>query len=197
MAYFSISRLDRAQRSFMRIFLLATLAGAMTGCLIDKDMSDLEGFVREIKAKKNIPIGGLPDFPPDVIHLYSASDRRDPFESFEKPDTPGDQIVGPEEPGRPKICLRPDIYRNKEHLEQYPFDALDMVGFLTPEDEEMYGLVMDVEGLLHQVRPGNYLGKNYGKVVAVSEKQVDVVEMVPDGTGCYIEREASLKIQSE
>lgn len=94
-------------------------------------------------------------------------------------------------------CQRPDMHRNREHLEQFPLDSLNMVGTLTPIGSEVRALVVDNDGLLHRIKVGNYLGNNHGKVIAITDKAISVIEMVSDGTGCYVDREAALKIKEK
>jgi type IV pilus assembly protein PilP len=44
------------------------------------------------------------------------------------------------------------------------------------------------------VLPGNHLGQNDGRITSVNDAQVAVVEIVPDGMGGYIERQAALAL---
>ena len=52
-----------------------------------------------------------------------------------------------------------------------------------------------VDNLLYQVRVGNYLGQNYGKVTKVSETGISLREIVQDAAGEWIERTAALQLQ--
>lgn len=180
-----------------RGLMLMAIAMLSAGC-INKDMTDLENFVNEIKSQKSVPIGALPEFPTDQIYLYTAFNRRDPFESFEKPSKGSEEMEAVMETAQQqRPCRRPDMHRNREHLEQFPLDSLNMVGTLTPIDGEVRALVVDNDGLLHRIKVGNYLGKNHGKVIAITDAAVSVIEMVSDGTGCYVDREAALKIKEK
>jgi type IV pilus assembly protein PilP len=49
--------------------------------------------------------------------------------------------------------------------------------------------------LLYQVKVGNYLGQNFGKVTKVTETEVSLREIVQDAAGEWIERQASLQLQ--
>jgi len=57
-----------------------------------------------------------------------------------------------------------------------------------------YGLVQDSEGLIHRVVPGNYLGQNDGRIVNITESEIEVVEIISDGIGGYLEREAAVAL---
>jgi type IV pilus assembly protein PilP len=54
-----------------------------------------------------------------------------------------------------------------------------------------------VDNLLYQVKPGNYLGQNYGRVMKVTETEVVLREIVQDATGDWIERTATLQLQEK
>jgi type IV pilus assembly protein PilP len=89
--------------------------------------------------------------------------------------------------------VAPELARRKEPLESYPLDAMTMVGSLV-KDVGPVALVR-VDNLLYQVRPGNYLGQNYGKIVKVTESEVTLREIVQDAAGEWIERTATLQLQ--
>ena len=57
-----------------------------------------------------------------------------------------------------------------------------------------YGLVQTRDGLIHRVLPGNHLGQNDGRVTAVSDSRITLVEIIPDGLGGYLERPAALAL---
>jgi cobalamin synthase len=58
--------------------------------------------------------------------------------------------------------------------------------------ETNYGLVQTSDGLIHRVVPGNYLGQNDGRIVVVEESEIQLVEIISDGIGGYLEREAAV-----
>ena len=58
----------------------------------------------------------------------------------------------------------------------------------------MEGLVRDPDGVVHRVRVGNYLGQNYGRVIAVEEDRIELVELVPNGAGGWMERQATIAL---
>ena len=57
-----------------------------------------------------------------------------------------------------------------------------------------YGLIQDSAGLIHRVIPGNYLGQNDGRIIGISESEIQVVEIISDGIGGYLEREAAVAL---
>ncbi|MCC7490145.1 MAG: pilus assembly protein PilP, partial [Gammaproteobacteria bacterium] len=78
-----------------------------------------------------------------------------------------------------------------EYLEQFPLDTLKMVGTLQ-KDHQRYALLQAQDGLVHRVVPGNYVGQNDGRVVSVTEGEVKVEELVPDGIGGFYKRSAAI-----
>lgn len=89
--------------------------------------------------------------------------------------------------------VAPELNRRKEPLEAFPLDAMALVGSLAPKGQPI--ALVKVDTLLYQVKVGNYLGQNYGKVLKVSETEVVLREIVQDAGGEWIERQASLQLQ--
>jgi len=50
---------------------------------------------------------------------------------------------------------------------------------------------------IYQVRPGNYLGQNFGVVTGITEAEVKLKELVQDGSGDWTERSTTLNLQSD
>jgi len=148
---------------------------------------DLYSFIEETKSKHLGSVLPLPTFEPYQNFTYDAVELRDPFEAaFEAEVSENADSTG----------LRPNTTRPKEPLETYPLDTLRMVGILV-QHENTWGLVKDPNNVVHRVQTGNYAGQNEGQIVSVTEKQIDIIEIIPDGLGGYIERTASLAIGSK
>lgn len=89
--------------------------------------------------------------------------------------------------------IAPELARRKEALEAYPLDSMAMVGSLMKEGQPV--ALVKVDNLLYQVRMGNYLGQNYGRITKISETEVGLREIVQDAAGEWIERTATLQLQ--
>jgi type IV pilus assembly protein PilP len=89
--------------------------------------------------------------------------------------------------------IAPELARRKEALEAFPLDVMTLVGSLTKAGQPI--ALVKVENLLYQVRPGNYLGQNYGRVTKIAETEVTLREIVQDAIGEWIERTATLQLQ--
>jgi type IV pilus assembly protein PilP len=98
-----------------------------------------------------------------------------------------------QEARQPNSLLAAEINRRKEPLEAYPLDGMTMVGSVTKSGRP-YALLR-VDNLLYQVKTGDYLGQNYGKITKISETDVALREIVQDAAGEWIERTSALQLQ--
>jgi len=160
--------------------LLAIVALGLGAC--GSDMDDLDSYINSVKARPGGRIEPLPEITPYEIFTYvaDAEGLRSPF----VPDTP--QAAGSAAGG-----ASPDPDRPAEFLESFPLDTLRMVGTLDI-NETVYGLVQTSDGLIHRVVPGNYMGQNDGRITEITESEIVLVEIISDGIGGYIERDAAI-----
>lgn len=89
--------------------------------------------------------------------------------------------------------IAPELARRKEPLESSPLDSVVMVGSLIKVGKPV--ALVRVDNLLYQVRVGNYLGQNYGRITKVTETGLSLREIVQDSAGEWIERTATLQLQ--
>ena len=125
----------------------------------------------------------LPQIKPYDPFAYNAFDLPDPFKPRKI------------EPTKGASKLAPDLTRRKEPLEAYPVDSMAMVGSVV-RGGRPYAL-LKVDNLLYQVKPGDYLGQNYGKITQISETNVAYREIVQDAAGEWIERNSALQLQEK
>jgi len=145
-------------------------------------MGDLRQYTNEVKARKGGHIEPIPQIKPFEVYTYADQDMRSPFVQG------GDSNPGPTgNKGTAIAGLHPDFNRNREYLEQFPLDGLRMVGTLTINGS-LFALVRDSDNILHRVAVGNYMGQNYGKVISITDSDIKLHEMVPDGQGGWSER---------
>ncbi|GEM_PF-1696206 len=175
--------------SFIRLILLSISCAVLAACA-QKDLSDLEAHVEKIKKEEPMPLTPLPPFPPEPVVLFQC-EKDNPFENFNKTSAEdfNKKLAEHRDDKRRDDCGQPDIYRNKQALEKFPLDSLLIVGTITINGE-IFGLVQEPKEkhMIHKIRVNDWLGENYGKIVAITERQIDVIEMVPveDEMGiCY------------
>ena len=89
--------------------------------------------------------------------------------------------------------IAPELARRKEPLEAFPLDSMAMVGSL--DKAGVPTALLKVDSLIYQVKVGNYLGQNYGKIVKITETAIQLREIVQDATGDWTERMTTLDLQ--
>ena len=157
---------------------IALLASALAAC--GGSQGDLEKWVAEIRAKPAPPLDPLPVMQQFETYEYDAQNLRDPFS----------EVFNGGEAGGP----RPDAGRRKQTLEQFPLDSLDMVGTLGT-GRSLVALLMAPDKVTYRVQPGAYLGQSDGRVTAINEDRIELVELVPDGAGGWLERPATILLE--
>jgi type IV pilus assembly protein PilP len=156
----------------------------LTAC--SESMDDLDKYIASVKARPADPITPIPPVKSYTPYEYEGEQGRDPFLasiSEGSDDERSSNGTGP----------RPDFGRSKEYLERYELDTLSMVGTFS-NDQAYWSLIRDPEGVIHRVPVGNYIGKNHGKVVDVSDTEIYLSELISDGANGWLVREASIDL---
>jgi len=170
----------------MRKFIPLIVPLLLAGC-VNRDMSDLQGFVEEVKSRPAAGIEPIPEIKQVTGFVYTAKSRRDPFTRQEDDAVATEAVL--------ENGIRPDPNRRKEELEVYSLDSLRMVGTLE-QDEQTWGLLKTSDGTIHRVAPGNYIGLNDGRITRISEEKIELIELVPTGSG-FLEKEAAVALGGE
>ena len=152
------------------------------------DMTDLEDYASQVRMRRPPPIPPLPDYPLVESFPYDPGQRRDPFLMDKEM-----AIITPEAPDSGGMA--PDPHRPRENLERFALDGLLMQGILQ-QDGKIWGLVLAKEDhTLHRVAVGNYLGKNHGRVIRITEQKIELIELIQDGAGRWGEHEQSIPLE--
>lgn len=175
----------RRTTTFLAVICVSLL---QAGCLGGGDFSDLDARMADARNQPKGEIEPLPTYPPPERFTYKAMALRSPF------DAP--IVSSGEQVATGNTVPAPDASRPKELLETFNFTALSMVGTLSKAGN-IWGLVNDGEGRIHRVSVGDYLGKNYGKIVSIDQSEMKIQETVPDGKGDWINRPRTLAIDEE
>lgn len=167
--------------------LVALLA---TGCVWVDDTEDLKAFTREQQARPSGRIEPLPQFKPYESFVYEGSSLRDPFRSLVKSETNRTALTDD--------SVKPDTERRKEYLEEFSVDELAMVGVITePGQSQLWALIRDPNNEVHRVHQGNFLGNDYGEVVEISERSLELVEIISNGRGGWMQRPRTLSLDKQ
>lgn len=170
-----------------RMSRFSLMAGIALLSACSQDTSDLQTFIAQTKSAHVGSVKPIPQFEPYESFSYSASDLRDPFVATI--DLEDDETTK-------TSLLDPDSTRPKQPLEAFPLDTLRMVGILEQQDN-LWGLIKDPQNVVHRIQVGNYMGQSEGRVIEINESAIFLVEIVPDGIGGYIERDASIALGGE
>jgi type IV pilus assembly protein PilP len=159
----------------------------IVGCSGSQD--ELQQWIDQQRreAKPNVsPLSAPKKFNPQP---YIAQNGVEPF-SLQKLT-----VAIKQEARQTNSLLASEINRRKEPLEAYPLDSMSMVGSVTRQSRP-YALLR-VDNLLYQVKLGDYLGQNYGKITKISETDISLREIVQDAAGEWTERTSSLQLQEK
>ncbi len=118
---------------------------------------------------------------------YNMAEAVDPFSSQKL------TVALKQEARQPNSLLAAELNRRKEPLEAYPLDSMSMVGSVNKQGLPF--ALLRVDTLLYQVKVGDYLGQNYGRITRIGETEIALREIVQDAAGEWIERPATLQLQ--
>lgn len=167
-----------------RIILLAGLV-VLAGCNNDNGFSDLDAYMNEVRLRPPGKIEPTPTFRPYETFTYSAADLRSPFSRQVRVDQAGRQ--------KGARNVRPDPTRVKQYLEGFNIEQFEMVGTISNVSGS-FALLRGAGGV-HRLKVGDYLGRNDGRIVGISATQIEVVEIVPDGEGAWLERPRTIPLK--
>jgi len=172
-----------------RIALTAVVAAVLGGCA-SSDQDELQAWMTQQRAQTRPKVEPIPEPKTFTPQGYTQVNAFDPFSNQKLTQALKREAT---QSTTSTALLAPEIARHKEPLESFPLDTMSMVGSLLKQGKPV--ALVQVDKLLYQVKPGNYLGQNYGKIVKVGESEVVLREIVQDAAGEWIERTATLQLQ--
>ncbi len=167
--------------------LIALLLGSLLLAGCEGEQQELQEWMDQQKreVRPNVqPLAAPKKFDPVP---YANTQQVDPFNPQKL------SVALKLEAKQPSSLLAAEINRRREPLEAYPLDAMSMVGSLNKAGRPM--ALLRVDNLLYQVKAGDYLGQNYGRILRITETEVVLREVVQDAAGEWIERPAALQLQ--
>lgn len=171
-------------RRWAAVALVSSL-GLLAGC--GDDSEELQTWMDQQRreVKPNVaPLEAPKKFNPVP---YANSQAVDPF-SPQKLAAGGRQ-----EAALPNALFAAEFNRRKEPLEAFPLDAMTMVGSVVRGGVPR--ALLKVDNLLYQVKPGDYLGQNFGRITRITETELTLREVVQDAAGEWMERATTLQLQ--
>lgn len=175
-------------RNASKLLGMAFVMLFLTACTQNHGYADLDKFMAQARSAPRGHVEPLPQFKAYEAFTYSEAGKRSPF------DPPVDAKLAMLQKEHTS-SIKPDFNRPKEVLENFDLKSLKMVGTLHKAGSKtLWALVSDGQGGIHRVRVGNHMGKNYGRIVSITETQIQLVEIVPDGHGGWVERPRTLSL---
>lgn len=170
------------------------LAMPVLAVAVSLGLSACEGEHNELQAwmdqeRQQVRPNVQPLSPPQKFNpqAYAGMDGVEPFSA--------QKLAGAlkQEARQPNSAVAAELNRRKEPLEAFPLDSMSMVGSV--QKKGLPFALLRVDGLLYQVKAGDYIGQNYGKILKITETEVSLREIVQDAAGEWIERPTTLQLQ--
>ncbi|MBK5414937.1 pilus assembly protein PilP [Pseudomonas sp. TH31] len=168
-----------------RCLSMGVLLVGLAGCGGDNGFSDLDAYMNEVRLRPAGKIEPAPTFRSSPTFTYSAASLRSPFSRQVRVDMAGQK--------HGSRNVKPDLNRVKQYLEGFNIEQFEMVGTISNASGS-FALLRGAGGV-HRLKVGDYLGRNDGRIIAISGSQVDVVEIVPDGEGAWLERPRTIPLK--
>ena len=176
----------------MKRLLVIVLCGMLLGCG-DDDHEDLRRWMNESAKDMRGNIPKLPDVQPYQPVPYDVEALLDPFKPNKiEPESKYRQAAGKGGMFQPDFEARE--LRNSL-LEKYPLESLKMIGYLNVNKQPI--AVVQVDDKVKQVKVGDYIGLDFGMVTKITDKDVELRELIQDSAGDWSERKSSLYLQSK
>lgn len=170
--------------------ILVVLAAATLGACGGTDSEELQQWMTEQRSQARARVQPIPEPKKFTPQDYRQDAATDPFSNQKLAQAlKRDSAQSTSNAG----LIAPELTRRKEALEAYPLDSMAMVGSLIKTGQPV--ALLRVDNLLYQVRSGNYIGQNYGRITKIGETEIVLREIVQDGSGEWIERIAKLQLQ--
>ncbi|MDR0225254.1 MAG: pilus assembly protein PilP [Burkholderiaceae bacterium] len=170
--------------------LLMLASGMVLSACSTSDEEELRSWMAQERANAKPRITPLEEPKTFSPQAYLGAEGMDPFNAQKLMQVWRKEMA---QANANASLIAPELSRRKEPLEAEPLDSMTMVGSLDKKGTPT--ALVKVGALLYQVRLGNYLGQNYGKITRITETSIQLREIVQDGGGDWIERTSTLELQ--
>lgn len=180
-----VSPLEGSPVRPLAALLAACLVSLLAGC--EGETQELQEWMdqqrREVRPSVQ-PLAAPKKFDPVP---YANAQQVDPFSNQKL------SVALKQEARQPSSLLAAEMNRRKDPLEAFPLDSMSMVGSVSRGGTPL--ALLRVDNLLYQVKPGDYLGQNFGRITRITETELALREVVQDAAGEWIERTVTLQLQ--
>ena len=165
--------------------LLVLLPLLLSGCASDEHQ-DLRQWMRDEAKGMKGKVAPLPEITPFPVVSYETEMLTPPFATGK---------IVTLEVAADKTA--PDRERPQQPLEIFPLEDLRVTGVIMAGPVP-YALVQTPPpNKPKHVRVGEYMGRNFGKITAITSEGITVVETVKDANGAWVTQEKLLIVPKE
>ena len=174
-------------RHLSRTLVVVGVVALTAGC--GSETEELQGWMDQ--QRREVKPSVTPLVPPKKFDPapYASAQAVEPFSNQKL------SVALKQESKQPNSLVAAELNRRKEPLEFYTLDGMNMVGSVTKQGKPF--ALLRVDNLLYQVKVGDYLGQNYGRILKITETEIALREIVQDAAGEWIERPSTLQLQEK
>lgn len=176
----------------MRILLVALCSIFLFGCS-SAEHEELQQWMRDVSKDMVGKVSPLPQIRPYEPVAYTVEDMPEPFNT---------EKIEPEGKGRrgsgKGIGVQPDFEAREMRnsiMEKYPLESMRMIGFMNINNKAM--AAVQVDQVVSQVKVGEYIGLDFGKIIKITDQEITIQEVVEDSSGDWSERVNTLQLQAK
>jgi type IV pilus assembly protein PilP len=169
-----------------RIALVVVLLSALPGCS-DSGTQEIKQWMDDTRREAKVKIPKVSEPKKYVAFAYGGRNQVDPYNPSKL------ALALAKMQSKSGSMFKPDLDRRREPLEGYPLDNLKMVGTL--QKPGLSYVVLLADRMVFQAKVGNYIGQNFGMITKITETEVLIKEIIQDGAGDWVERDAKLELQ--
>jgi len=168
------------------ILIIAVLVTLLSGCG-GGGQDELREWMEQERRSMRPSVQPLPvprKFEPFV---YAQQSQIDPFDT-RKLDIVLQKLATASNKGN-----QPNMDRRRDPMEAFPLDTISMVGTILQGGKRV--ALVRANRTVYQVKKGEYIGQNFGRITDISETEINISETVQDAAGDWVERTSSLQLQ--
>jgi type IV pilus assembly protein PilP len=165
----------------------ACLLAMLSGCIDVGGEGELRAWMEQERRNMRPFVQPLPIPTKFEPFIYQQQSQIDPFD-VKKLDIVLQKLAAVSDKGK-----QPDIDRRRDPMEAFPLDTISMVGTILQSGKRI--ALVRVSSTVYQVRKGEYIGQNFGRITDINETEININETIQDAAGVWVERSASLQLQ--
>lgn len=173
-------------KSFPALGKTALILVTLSGCG-DGGVQEVQEWMDDVKRQTPVSVAKLSEPKTFTPFTYSGKDEPDPYSPSKL------AIALAKLHANSASAIKPDLERRREPLENFPLDSIKMVGTL--QKPGLSYALLQVDKSVFQVKTGNHIGQNFGRVTKITDTEVELLEIVRDAAGEWTERTAKLELQ--